>query len=70
VSDVKHSNNVCFNREQDAINVRLSPVQELPHFELDLAIFGSERAAGGTVPANLSLLRDRETHDRSVTGAL
>src|ERR1700730_16115490 len=47
VSDVHHSNNIPLNGEQDSIEVRLPPVQELPHFEVKLAILQGERTTRG-----------------------
>ena len=59
VPDVEHSNNVSLNREQDSIDVRFAAVQELPHFEVKLAILLGERATGG----ELSSRRHRDRLD-------
>jgi len=48
VSDVKDAHGIAFDREQDAVNVRLSTVEKLSKFKVSLGFLeplGSARAA-------------------------
>ena len=71
VSDVEHSNNVSLNREQDSLEVRFPPVQELPHFEVKLAILRGERATRGELRQRVYRFSETtKPGNRSIGGVL
>jgi hypothetical protein len=47
--DMKHLHHVAFDREQDAIGVRSTTIEQLANFYGRVSILRSQRATGGEV---------------------